>query len=173
MDSWVASDQVRALSSGEAELYEIADGSARGIFTKHTRVRGDEPRTINIEIETDSTAEIGMCSRTFVGKTRHIQVRWPWIQDAIRDKVVRLKKVNGTVNEANMGTKDFDGPATTALIAETAAQASRVQTAPGLDRDSRRRKRRRSAGCSIPDVCDVERIASGKVVQHSSSGENN
>ena len=25
---------------------------------------------------------------------------------------------------------------------------------------------------SIPDLCDVERIASGKVVQHSSSGEN-
>ena len=35
VDSWVASDQVRALSSGEAELYGIVDGSARGIFTKH------------------------------------------------------------------------------------------------------------------------------------------
>ena len=34
-DSWVASDQVRELSSGEAELYGIMDGSARGIFTKH------------------------------------------------------------------------------------------------------------------------------------------
>ena len=28
VDSWVASDQVRALSSGEAELYGIVDGSA-------------------------------------------------------------------------------------------------------------------------------------------------
>ena len=35
MASWVASDQVRALSSGEAELDGIVDGSARGIFTKH------------------------------------------------------------------------------------------------------------------------------------------
>ena len=35
VDSWVASDQVRALSSGEAELYGIVDGSARGILTKH------------------------------------------------------------------------------------------------------------------------------------------
>ena len=59
-------------------------------------------------METDSTAAIGMCSRTGVGKTRHIQVRWLCFQDAIRDKVVRLKKVKGTENEADMGTKDLD-----------------------------------------------------------------
>ena len=82
-----------------------------------------------------------MCSRTGVGKTRHIQVRWLCIRDAIRDKVVRLKKVKGTDNEADMATKDLDGP-TPALIAETAAQANPVQTAPGLDRDSKRRERR-------------------------------
>ena len=35
VDSWVASDQVRAVSFGEAELYGIVDGSARGSFTKH------------------------------------------------------------------------------------------------------------------------------------------
>ena len=88
MDSWVASDQVRALSSGEAELCGIVDGSARGIFTKH--MYEEMGRTINIDVETDSTAAIGMCSGTGVGKTRHIQVRWLWIQDAIRDKVVNV-----------------------------------------------------------------------------------
>ena len=66
-------------------------------------------RTINIDVCLDSTAAIGMCSRTGVGKTRHIQVRCLWIQDAIRDKVVRLRKVKGTENGADMGTKDLDG----------------------------------------------------------------
>ena len=103
MDSWVASDEVRAFRSGEAELYGIVDGSARGIFTKHMYERMG--RTINIDVETDSTAAIGMCSRTGVGKTRHIQVRWLWIQDAIRDKAVRLRKVRSTENEADMGPK--------------------------------------------------------------------
>ena len=70
-------------------------------------VRGDGT---NYQHRTDSTAAIGMCSRTGVGKTRHIQVRWLWIQDVIRDKVVRLRKVKGTDNEADMGTKDLDGP---------------------------------------------------------------
>ena len=99
--------KVRALSSGE-ELCGIVDGSARGIFTKH--MYEEMGRTINIDVETDSTAATGMCSRTGVGKTRHVQVRWLWIQDAIRDKVVRLRKVRGTDNEVDMGTKDLDGP---------------------------------------------------------------
>ena len=42
VDSWVASDQVRALSSGEAELYGIVDGSARGTFTNHMYEEMDE-----------------------------------------------------------------------------------------------------------------------------------
>ena len=67
-------------------------------------------RTINIDVETDSTAAIGMCSRKGVGKTRDIQVRWLWIQDATRDKVVCLRKVKGTENEADTGAKDLDGP---------------------------------------------------------------
>ena len=57
MDSWVASDQVRALSSGEAELNGILDGSARGNFTKHTYE--ETGPTVNIDVETDSTAAIG------------------------------------------------------------------------------------------------------------------
>ena len=101
-------------------------------------------RTINIDVETGSTAAIRMCSRTGVGKTRHVQVRWLWIQDAIRDKVARLRKVRGTDNEAH-GNQRPRRTDRSALIAETAAQANPVQTASGLDRDSKRRERRGSA----------------------------
>ena len=112
VDSCVASDQVRALSSGEAEPTESwmaqHEESPRSTCAKRWG------RTINVDVETDSTAAMGMCSRTGVGKTRHIQVRWLWIQDAIRDKVVRLKKVKSTENVADLGTKDLDGPHTSA-----------------------------------------------------------
>ena len=60
MDLWVASDQVRCLSSGKAELYGIVDGSARGIVTEH--IYEEMGRTHNVDVETDSTAAIGMCS---------------------------------------------------------------------------------------------------------------
>ena len=36
VDSWVASNEVRASSPGDAELYSFVDGSARGLFTRHT-----------------------------------------------------------------------------------------------------------------------------------------
>ena len=53
-------------------------------------------------------------------------------QDAIRDQVVRLEKVKGTENEADLGTKDLDGPTHQRLLKKTAAQANPVQTASGL-----------------------------------------
>ena len=130
VDSWVASDQVRSLSSEEAELHGIVDGSAREIFTKH--MYEEMGRTINIDVETDSTAAIGMCSRTGVGKTRHIQARWLWIQDAIRDKVVRLRKVKGTDNEAVMGTKDLDGPTHQRLLQKLPLKPTQCRRLLGL-----------------------------------------
>ena len=130
VDSWVASDQVRALSSGEAELYGIVDGSARGILTWH--MYDEMGRNINIDVETDSTAAIGMGSRMGVGKTRHIQVRWLWIQDAIRDKVVRLRKVKGTDNEADMGTKDLDGPTHQRLLQKLPLKPTQCRQLLGL-----------------------------------------
>ena len=118
-------------SSGDAELYGIVYDSARGILTK--RMYEETGRTINIDVDMGSTAAIVMCSRTGVGKTRHIQFRCPWIQHAIRDKVVRLRKLKGTENEADMGTKDLDGSTHQGLLQKHG-------------RDSKRRKRRRRGG---------------------------
>ena len=89
-------------------------------------------RTINIDIETNSTAAIGMFSRTSVGKTRHIQARWLWIQDAIRDKVVRLRKVKSTENEADMGTKDLDGPTHERLLQNLPLKPTQCRRLMGL-----------------------------------------
>lgn len=35
VETWVTTDQVRALSSAEAELYSLVGGAARGFLTKH------------------------------------------------------------------------------------------------------------------------------------------
>ena len=41
IESWVVPDQIRALSSAEAELYGIVDGSARGIMTQNLMIEID------------------------------------------------------------------------------------------------------------------------------------
>ena len=98
--------------------------SSQSTYTR----RWDEPSTS----KTGSTAAIGMCSRTGVGKTRHIQVRWLWIQDAIRDKVVRLREVRGTDNEADMGTKDLDGPTHQRLLQKLPLKPTQCRRLLGL-----------------------------------------
>ena len=122
VDSWVESaDQVRALSSGEAELYGIVDGSARGIFHKtHVRRNGTKHQYRHRNGLDGSDWDV-------FSNWRNIQVRWLWIQDAIRDKVVRLRKVSGTENVADMGTKYLDGPTHQRLLQKTATQANQLQ----------------------------------------------
>ena len=73
----------------------------------------------------------GCASRTGVGKTRHIG-RWLWIQDAIRDKVVRLRKVKGNEKEAEMGTKDLDGPTHQRLLQELPFKPTQCRRFLGL-----------------------------------------
>ena len=55
-----------------------------------------------------------------------------WIQDAIRDKVVRLRKVNGTDNAADMGTKDFDGPTHQRLLQKLPFKPTQCRRLLGL-----------------------------------------
>ena len=43
-----------------------------------------------------------------MGKVRHIATRYLWIQDAVRDKQIILKKVPGESNVAYLGTKPLD-----------------------------------------------------------------
>ena len=55
-----------------------------------------------------------------------------WIQDAIRDKVVRLRKVKGTDNEADMGTKDLDGPTHQRLLQKLPLKPTQCRRLLGL-----------------------------------------
>ena len=88
IDSWVATDQARALSSAEAELYVIVDGAARGILTQNLFAEVD--RTWWVEVECGSSAAVAISSKSGVGKTRHIVTRWLRIQDAVRNKQITL-----------------------------------------------------------------------------------
>ena len=61
--------------------------------------------TVSIEIVTDSTAATGTASRVGIGKIKHLDVGWLWIQDLVKAGEVTLKKINGKVNPADLMTK--------------------------------------------------------------------
>ena len=60
---------------------------------------------VPIELRADSAAAIGICRRAGVGKVRHLAVGQLWIQERIREGSLRLFKVLGTRNPADLCTK--------------------------------------------------------------------
>ena len=62
----------------------------------------------SVEVASDSSAAISISSKSGVGKTRHIHTRWLWVQDAVRNKQIKLKKIDGATNVSDMGTKPLE-----------------------------------------------------------------
>ena len=58
-----------------------------------------------MRVWTDSTATMGICGRSGLGKLRHVDTRSLWVQQRVRDKTLEIRKVHGEVNPADLFTK--------------------------------------------------------------------
>ena len=54
---------------------------------------------------TDSSAALGIASRSGLGKLRHLETHTLWVQEKVRTKAISVKKVRGEVNPADLFTK--------------------------------------------------------------------
>jgi hypothetical protein len=54
---------------------------------------------------TDSSAAIGIASRSGLGKLRHLETHTLWLQEKVRTGAIIVKKVRGEVNPADLFTK--------------------------------------------------------------------
>ena len=57
---------------------------------------------LSLRAWTDSTASIGICARSGLGKLRHIDTQCLWLQQKVRTGEVELRKVKGTENPADL-----------------------------------------------------------------------
>ena len=73
-----------ARSSGESEFYATGSATARGLQSKVYLSETERP--CDLDVYSDSTAGRGMCQRTGVGKVRHLELRFLWIQERLRLK---------------------------------------------------------------------------------------
>ena len=98
--------QTVALSSGEAELYAVGLGVSESLFVRSLLIESKLTLKVNIIIHTDSTAGKSMASRHGLSKkTKHIQLRFLYMQDLILSGIVKIKKIAGTLNPADIFTK--------------------------------------------------------------------
>ena len=92
-----------SLSSGEPELHGIAYGASKALGIQS--LMRDMGWSLPIQLWSDATAAIGIARRKGLGKMRHLDVTDLWIQDKIRSKKMKLSKVLGTENMADVLTK--------------------------------------------------------------------
>ena len=60
---------------------------------------------MKVRIWVDSTAAKAIASRTGLGRVRHLEVRYLWVQDALKDGKFMVVKVRGDLNPADVLTK--------------------------------------------------------------------
>ena len=101
--SWSKDQHVIATSSGEAELYAVNKVASESLGIQS--ILRDLGYKADITIEIDAKATLGMISRNGLGKMRHLDVAELWLQEAVRNKRFRIKKVPGADNTSDILTK--------------------------------------------------------------------
>ena len=131
--SWSSTQQVIALSSGEAELYALikATAQAKGIMS----TLFDFGHMLKCTVCTDASAAIGIVHRVGLGRTRHIDVQFLWIQGEVQSKAVKVVKVGTANNPADVLTKNLNAETMNKHMKAThcRADADRAGKAPQLN----------------------------------------
>ena len=127
LKSWSTTQQVTALSSGEAELYAMLKGAtqSKGMMS----MLGDFGASVEATVCSDASAAIGIAYRRGLGKTRHIEVQYLWIQREVADGKLQLEKVSTDANPADLLTKALNSEKI-AAVASIGAAASAVGARP-------------------------------------------
>ncbi len=97
---WSSTQASVTLSSGEAEFSGVIRGAGQGLG--YQALLRDLGVDVPLRVWTDSSAAMGICTRQGLGKLRHLDTHTLWIQQAVRNKRIELRKVAG---EENLLTK--------------------------------------------------------------------
>ena len=103
LKTWSSTQPSVSLSSGEAEYYGVV--KAAGIAIGQQSLMSDLGMKVGVRVWTDSSAAMGICGRSGLGKLRHVQTHTLWVQERVRTGAIQLRKVNGLVNPADLFTK--------------------------------------------------------------------
>ena len=127
---WSSTQKVLTLSSGEAELAGVVKGASEGYGLQSLAL--DLGIVLKFSVFADSSAAIGICRRTGIGKVRHLAVQQLWVQERVRSGGFRLIKVAGVDNPADLYTKYLTAEVTRRLLGMHAVvpESGRAATAP-------------------------------------------
>ena len=96
-----------ALSSGESEYYALVKAGKEGLGFQS--LLQDWGLHLPLEVSSDSSAARGHIARRGLGKMRHIQTRYLWIQERVGEGHLVITSVPGDKNIADILTKCVPG----------------------------------------------------------------
>ena len=100
---WSSAQATVATSSGEAELYALVKAAAEGLGFQ--AVASDFGVELRVELWVDLSTAQSISSRNGVGKTKHVEVKFLWIQEVVRGSRIVVQRVAGDRNPADLLTK--------------------------------------------------------------------
>ena len=101
--TWSSTQPSVTLSSGEAEFYGLVKAAGAGLG--HQSLMQDFGLKTPVRVWTDSSAAIGISTRSGLGKLRHLETHTLWVQEKVRTGAIEVRKVRGDVNPADLFTK--------------------------------------------------------------------
>ena len=105
--TWSSTQKVVSLSSAESEYCSMARCASEAIGLANTiRELGHEAQ---VRIWTDAAAAPGLALRSGSRAIKHVETKYFWLQQKEKNQEVRIDKIRGTVNPADLMTKHLDG----------------------------------------------------------------
>ena len=101
--SWASTQGSTALSSGEAEYYALVKGSCEGLGLK--QLLADMGVKMDVRVWVDSSSAKAISERCGLGKVRHMDVRYLWLQEVRKGGGIKIMKIKGEDNPADIMTK--------------------------------------------------------------------
>ncbi|CAK0894862.1 unnamed protein product [Prorocentrum cordatum] len=98
---------VQSLSTGEAEFHALVKGASAGLGLRV--LLGDYGcGNVDAELCCDAAAGKGVAERRGVGRIRHLRAPLLWMQRAVQRGLVKIKKVPGASDSADLGAKHVE-----------------------------------------------------------------
>jgi len=115
LEQSVISQESIANSTAESEYYSMGSGAKDSLFVRGVlREVGFEPRGLEMlpgRLFVDSTnAKQNSMRQGPTRKTRHLDVRYHFVQQLVKQRKLYIRKILGTCNVADIGTKILTAP---------------------------------------------------------------
>ena len=100
---WSRTQATRSLSVAEAEYFAVVTGAAEGLGAQS--FLADLGAQAEVQVWTDSNGAKAIAGRRGLGKTRHVELKYLWVQEMTGSGRVTMRRVPGELNLADLLTK--------------------------------------------------------------------